>query len=96
MQEKVRGKIGKPVYGSGDVVLFKMPQVRDWDGNVILEAGEIEGVVEIVDAFGTFEQNFEPSYDILAVLNGEKTLVKHIPESEVIKKIRRAEAEERL
>ena len=46
---------------------------------------EMEGVIAIVDSYGTFFQQEEPSYDILVedFLGGEKTLVKHIRESDV-------------
>lgn len=63
--------IGYPRYDYGDKVKFKF-------------AGkDYEGTVEIVDAFGTFEQNDEPSYDILGVYEGETTLFKHIRESRI-------------
>lgn len=47
---------------------------------------EMEGTIGIVDAYGTFFQNEEPSYDIMVehFLGGEKTLVKHIPESDIV------------
>ena len=47
------------------------------------EIQKIDGVIYIVDAYGTFEQNEEPSYDIEALYRGEVTLFKHVRESEV-------------
>ncbi len=42
------------------------------------------GVIRGIDAYGTFEQDEEPSYDIM--VEGENCLFKHIRESEVIGK----------
>lgn len=69
-----KGIIGKPKYKRKDVVQF------------VLEETVYQGTVDIVDAYGTFEQNEEPSYDILTpnFRNGETYLVKHIRESSVI------------
>lgn len=66
-----KGTLGKPIYNHGDFVRFSF-------------AGQIiEGVI---DAYGTMEQNEEPSYDIK--VGGENfTLYKHIPESQIIRKI---------
>ena len=43
---------------------------------------ELEGIIRIVDAWGTFEQNEEPSYDILC--EKKNCLYKHVLESEII------------
>jgi len=60
--------IGKPKYKENDVVSFKI-------GN------EVEtGYVYIVDAYGTFEQNEEPSYDIMVEEGAMPGLYKHIRE----------------
>ena len=80
----VRRKQDPPVkYTYGDVVLFhgrnNMPT---------------EGVVEIVDANGTFERPGVPSYDIF--VKAENMLYKHIPQKQVIHKLRVAADEERL
>lgn len=40
-----------------------------------------EGTIFIVDRYGTFEQNVEPSYDIL--VESENCLYKHIVQSKV-------------
>lgn len=63
--------LGKPRYRIGDIVSFT---ARD---------GIKEGKVLIVDAYGTFDQNDEPSYDIL--VESENCLYKHVIESEVKK-----------
>lgn len=62
---------GYPKYRHGDVVSFKDRQ------------DEKKGKIVIVDAYGTFEQNEEPSYDIL-VEKPERCLYKHVAESCVI------------
>ena len=43
---------------------------------------ELEGIIQVVDAWGTFEQNEEPSYDILC--EKKNCLYKHVLESEII------------
>lgn len=65
--------LGQPKYKRGDTVSFEMR------GEVV--AGE----VYIVDAYGTFEQNEEPSYDVMIVQDhSEKCLVKHVRESWIL------------
>lgn len=84
----------KPKYDYGDVLVFHMNEVKNWDGETVLEEQDIEGVVEIVDRNGTFEQNEEPSYDLY---NKERnTLFKHIRQSAIIRKVRVATEDERL
>ena len=61
--------LGKPKYERDDKVCFEL------DGIVK------QGYVYIVDAYGTFFQADEPSYDIM--VEEEKCLYKHIPESHV-------------
>lgn len=62
--------IGKPRFKTDDIVAFKM------DDTVYT------GSVYIVDAWGTFEQDEEPSYDILVDnYKGNMCLFKHIVES---------------
>ena len=61
---------GKPRYNLGDMVNFV------WDTDCIKN-----GKIYIVDAYGTFEQNLEPSYDIL--VEEENCIYKHICESEL-------------
>ena len=69
--------IGKPKYKVGDKVSFK---IKD-DGETFI----INGKVYIVDAYGTFEQNEEPSYDIMAEEShydkNSPCLYKHVRES---------------
>ena len=62
--------VGKPKYKVGDTVSFKF---RDT---------VLTGQIYIVDKYGTFEQNEEPSYDIMVTeqFNG---LHKHYRESEL-------------
>lgn len=64
---------GRPKYMRGDIVRIK------WDDT------EKVGKVYIVDAFGTFEQSEEPSYDV--VVGEDNCLYKHIAESEILGKI---------
>lgn len=62
--------IGHPKYKRDDKVLFEFRNETK------------VGVICIVDAYGTFEQNEEPSYDI--VNENENMLYKHVRESSVI------------
>lgn len=67
--------LGKPKFERYDVVRFMF-------------AGEEKvGFIEIVDAYGTFEQEEEPSYDILITEKEGRGLYKHVRESKVIEKI---------
>lgn len=65
-----------PKYKKGDVVSFNF-----YDGKPPLE-----GMVQIVDRYGTFEQSDEPSYDIYRFENN--TLYKHVRESLVVAFVR--------
>ena len=60
----------KQIYKEGQIVKFKI-------NNIIKE-----GIILIVDKYGTFEQNKEPSYDIM--VTEENTLYKHIIQSMII------------
>lgn len=62
--------MNKPLHKLGDIVQFS------------IGAKTLSGKVEVVDAEGTFEQNDEPSYDIM--VQEENTLYKHIRESWLI------------
>ena len=66
--------IGHPAYMRGDIVNFRVCEK------------EKRGKIEIVDAYGTFEQDEEPSYDIY--IKEENCLYKHIRESFVGEKCR--------
>ena len=69
--------VGHPKYKRDDKVAFEM----FFKGELI----RVEGVVKIVDAWGTFGQADEPSYDIEAILpDGNEYLVKHIEESAIL------------
>ena len=65
----------KTLFTYGDLVQFDFES----DGQV----QKITGTVEIIDKYGTFEQNEEPSYDIYRKENN--TLYKHIRQSELKK-----------
>lgn len=65
----------KPKYKIDDRVTFTL-------GDRVLT-----GTVAIVDAYGTFENPNEVSYDIIAVWEGRDTLFKHIGEHLVLKKV---------
>lgn len=60
----------KQIYKEGQIVKFQI-------NNIIKE-----GIIYIVDKYGTFEQNNEPSYDIM--VTEENTLYKHIIQSMII------------
>ena len=60
----------KTIYKEGQIIKFKI-------NNIIKE-----GIILIVDKYGTFEQNKEPSYDIM--VTEENTLYKHIIQSMII------------
>lgn len=53
---------------------------------VIFKIGDDEkcGMIQIVDAYGTFEQEDEPSYDIC--VEEENCIYKHIRETAIIRK----------
>lgn len=62
--------IGKPKYTRGQVVKFKVQDETK------------EGVIAIIDKWGTFEDNSDVSYDIL--VGDENCLYKHIREDYVV------------
>ena len=64
---------GHPRYIIGDVVRIK------WDDT------EKTGKIFIVDAYGTFGQSDEPSYDIF--IEEDNCIYKHIMESEILGKV---------
>lgn len=63
---------GRPRYRYGDMVLFCGSDA------------EKVGKISIIDAYGTFEQREEPSYDIF--VEEDNCLYKHISESEIVGK----------
>ena len=65
----------KPKYKINDRVTFTL-------GDKV-----ITGTVVIVDAYGTFENPNEVSYDIIAAWEGRDTLFKHIEEHMILKKV---------
>ena len=68
--------LGKPKFKEGDKVQFP---VRLEDDTLVTCKGE----VYIVDAYGTFEQCEEPSYDVMVdwMDSGTNVLFKHVVES---------------
>ena len=58
--------IGYPKYKKGDTVSF------------IIDGRKITGCIEIIDAYGTFWDDSDVSYDIM--VESENTLYKHIKE----------------
>lgn len=68
--------LGKPQYTYNDVVRFRFNKGL-----------ELVGKIVVVDAYGTFFQTEEPSYDI-SVSVGERCLYKHVPESWVIELVK--------
>lgn len=74
-----RGTPGRPKYNYGDRVRFSVYD-KEKDERVYLY-----GNVYIVDSYGTFFNDTEPSYDIMVVNSQwpDGCLYKHIPESGV-------------
>lgn len=77
-----KGTPGNPKYSKGDTVSFEF-----YD----LVTGEpvrttVEGEIYIVDAYGTFFDESEPSYDIMCknFKDEEKVLFKHVAESRIL------------
>ena len=67
--------VGHPKYERGDKVEFKL-------GNKTYS-----GTIEIIDAYGVFENNSDVHYDIMGTYEGEPTLFKHIKETSITQKI---------
>lgn len=74
-----RPRIGCPRFKCGDSVIFLFDRGQG-------KMDEYEGIIEIVDGFGTYEQMMEPSYDIVIDSEGQKTLCKHVRESMILAK----------
>lgn len=68
--------LGNPKFNYGDKVKFKyIPYQKT-------EEVEVIGEIYIIDAYGTFEQNKEVSYDVMFTDDdGYKCLFKHLVES---------------
>ena len=80
-----KGTLGKPKYTYDDVVSFKIIDGEWLSGTKAEQEYVLTGKVYIIDSYGTFEQNEEPSYDIM-VEEGDypisyPCLFKHIRES---------------
>lgn len=67
--------LGKPRYNYMDEVVFELENDH---GVKVAKRGK----VYIIDAYGTFENNTEPSYDVL--VEDENVLYKHIGESCIV------------
>lgn len=67
--------LGNPKFKQEDLVTFNF----EVDGKI----EKINGVIYVVDPYGTSEQAGEASYDIEAFFRGEIMLFKHIRESKV-------------
>ena len=77
-KEDYTRELGKPKYKAGEEVCF----VWGKDKNQ-----EAKGRICIIDAYGTWEQQKEVSYDILRSKSEEpnkRILFKHIKESEIV------------
>ena len=72
--------LGKPKYNYGDVVKFKL-------GDDVKE-----GIIAIIDRYGTFEGSSDVSYDIMN--KEENILYKHFGEKYIIEKIGEVPEEE--
>lgn len=73
-----KGVLGKPRFKDGDKVGFYLKPHK------MNEEVFFVGTVEIIDRYGTFEQDEEPSYDIMVenwLDSGERMFVKHVRES---------------
>lgn len=64
--------IPEPKYDYGDIVSFTV------DGR------RVSGEVYIIDRYGTFEQNEEPSYDVMVCEGDARILFKHVRQSLII------------
>lgn len=71
--------LGHPKYNFNDTVRFR------WH-----DGSEYEGIIAVVDRFGTFEQDKEVSYDIRVP---KVALFKHCPESDVIELVKEGKNE---
>ena len=71
--EKRANKVPPAIYDYDDVVSFEI------GGNIYT------GKIAVVDRYGTFEQDEEPSYDIFVGDNGNEILYKHIRQSWIVK-----------
>lgn len=68
---------GEPKYKLGETVQFW------WNDDE-----KKEGIIYFIDKYGTFQDPTDVSYDIMVDHNGVDWLFKHIPETEVIGKIK--------
>lgn len=79
MKQCSKGIAGKPMFKYENEVGFYLIPYKETEKKFFM------GKVYIIDAWGTFEQNEEPSYDIMVDDfngSGSPCLVKHVRESE--------------
>ena len=69
---------GRPRYQNGEMVMVEF-RIRGTDDYEVKS-----GIIRHVDAYGTFGQNEEPSYDITVSDGEEKCLYKHVRESQIV------------
>ena len=84
--ETVNGDVpvlGQPRYELHQPVEFICQKLRKRGEEYEPGVQKLIGVVRIRDPYGTFSDPEEPSYDIMGLLDNEKCLYKHIPESVV-------------
>ena len=82
MERCSQGTIGKPTFKRGDIVGFYI-KMHGEDKEIFCE-----GKICTVDAYGTFEQNKEPSYDVMVENfdnSGKSCMMKHVIESRCYK-----------
>lgn len=78
MKKCIENIIGKPIFKYEDQVGFYLKPYGEAEKKFFV------GKVYIIDAYGTFEQNEEPSYDIMVEDyngTGRPCLVKHVRQS---------------
>lgn len=81
--------IGQPKYTYGDIVHFK---VNYKDKKDVAHNEIKEGVIAIIDKYGTFFDSSDVSYDIL--VKSENILYKHFSENSIVEKIGQIPEEE--
>ena len=81
--------IGHPKYTYGDIVHFT---VNYKDGKDVTHNETKEGVIAIIDKYGTFFDSSDVSYDIL--VKSENILYKHFSENSIVEKIGQIPEEE--
>ncbi len=73
--------IGKPKYKIGQIVSFEVDMRNRSTQEVVTETKE--GLIVVVDTYGTFEDNTDVSYDVF--VSDENCIYKHVREDFIIK-----------